>query len=76
MTSMLKKYMRIKNNANSFQGNLIEITFTRQYANDMETPEFPSLETVGTYMFEVLRINPNDALELDHISSREKKEFC
>ena len=75
MTSMLNEYMRIKNNATSFNGNLIELTFSRQHYNDTATPEFPSLETVGTYLFEILKVHPNDALELDHFSSRDKKRI-
>ena len=48
MTQIRNEYIRIKQSANNFQGNLIEISFTRQHAKDTETPEFPSLETVGT----------------------------
>ena len=76
MTHALNEYMRMKQNAsNNFQGNLIEISFTKLNAKDTETPEYPSLETVGTYIFEVLKIKPTDALELDHFSSREKKRI-
>ena len=73
MTPMLNEYMKMKNNTNSYNGNLIELTFSRQHYNDTATPEFPSLEVVGTYLFEILKVNQHDALELDHFSSRNKK---
>ena len=31
MTSMLNEYMKIKTNATSYNGNLIELTFSRQH---------------------------------------------
>ena len=42
---------------------------------DTEIPEFSSLETVGSYIFDVLKINPGDALEIDYFSHREKKQI-
>ena len=75
MTPMLNQYMKMKNNATSYNGNLIELTFARQHYSDSATPEFPSLEVVATYLFEILKVNQHDALELDHFSSRNKKRI-
>merc|ERR1712240_797789 len=55
--------------------NMIELTFQKQDSGDTTTPEFPSLEVVANYLFEVLEINPNDALEIDHFSNRSKKRI-
>merc|ERR1712208_196071 len=67
--------MRIKQQANDHQRNLIEISFTKMNHKDTEIPDFPSLETVGSYIFDVLKINPADALEIDYFSHREKKQI-
>ena len=58
MTQILNDYMRIKQQANDHQRNLIEISFTKMDHKDTEVPNFPSLETVGSYIFDVLKINP------------------
>ena len=76
MTQILNEYMRIKRYANDHQRNLIEISFIRINNKDTETPEFPSLETVGSYIFDMLKINPTDALEIDYFSNRERSKFC
>ena len=75
MTNILSEYMRIKQHANDNQRNLIEISFTKMDHQDIEVPEFPSLETVGSYIFDILKINPADALEIDYFSNREKNKF-
>ena len=75
MTNILNEYMRIKQHANDNQRNLIEISFTKMDHHDTEIPDFPSLETVGSYLFDILKINPADALEIDYFSNREKKQI-
>ena len=67
--------MRIKQHANDNQRNLIEISFSKMDHHDKEVPEFPSLETVGSYIFDILKINPADALEINYFSNREKKQI-
>ena len=42
---------------------------------DTKVPDFPSLETEGFYIFDVLKINPADAQEIDYFSHREKKQI-
>ena len=72
MTHILNEYMRIKQHANDHQRNLIKISFSKMDHKDTEVPDFPSLETVGSYIFDVLKINPADAQEIDYFSHREK----
>merc|ERR1712240_579578 len=55
--------------------NMIELTFQKQDSGDTTTPEFPSLEVVANYLFEVLEINPTDAIEIDYFSNRSKKRI-
>ena len=50
MTPMLNQYLQMKNNADSFNGNLIELTFSRQFSSDTATPEFP-LPGSCSYLF-------------------------
>ena len=71
MTQILNEYMKIKQHANDHQRNLIQISFSKIDHHDTEVPDFPSLETVGSYIFDVLRINPADAKEIDYFSHRE-----
>ena len=61
MTHILNEYMRIKQHANDHQRNWIKISFSKMDQKDTEVPDFPSLETVGSYIFDVLKINPADA---------------
>ena len=75
MTKILNDYMKIKQQANNQQKNLIEISFTRMNDKDTTIPEFPSLEVVGSYIFDVLKINHGDALEIDYFTHREKKQI-
>merc|ERR1712240_822559 len=55
--------------------NMIELTFQKQDSGDTTTPEFPSLEVVANYLFEVLEINPTDAIEIDYFSNGSKKRI-
>ena len=66
MTPILNTYLQMRSQADRHNGNMIELTFSRQISGDTTTPEFPSLEVVANYLFEVLEINPTDALEIDH----------
>ena len=75
MTHILNEYMKIKQHANDHQRNLIEISFSKLDHHETEVPDYPSLETVGSYIFDVLRINPADAKEIDYFSNREKKQI-
>ena len=75
MTNILQEYMKIKQHANDNQRNLIEISFIKLDHHNTEIPDYPSLETVGSYIFDVLKINPADAKEIDYFSNREKKQI-
>ena len=75
MTPILNSYLQMRNHANRHNDNMIELTFSRQDSGDTTTPEFPSLEVVATYLFEILKINQTDAIEIDHFSSRSKKRI-
>ena len=58
MTNILQEYMKIKQHANDNQRNLIEISFLKLDHHNTEIPDYPSLETVGSYIFDVLKVNP------------------
>ena len=73
MTPILNQYLQMRSHADRYNGNMIELTFSRQFSRDTTTPEFPSLEVVATYLFEILKINQSDAIEIDYFSSRSKK---
>merc|ERR1711867_97031 len=75
MTPILNQYLQMKSHADSYNGNMIELTFTKQFSSDTATPEFPSLEVVATYLFEILKVNQHDTIEIDHFSSRNKKRI-
>ena len=75
MTPILNQYLQMRSHADRYNGNMIELTFSRQFSRDTTTPEFPSLEVVATYLFEILKINQTDAIEIDHFSSRSKKRI-
>ena len=57
MTPILSQYLQMRSHADKYNGNMIELTFTRQSSRDTTTPEFPSLEVVASYLFEELKIN-------------------
>ena len=75
MTPMLDTYLQMKSRAEKRSDNMLELTFQKQESEDTSTPEYPSLDVVANYLFEVLKIEPNDAIEIDHFSNRSKKRI-
>ena len=75
LTPILSTYLQMKSRAERRSDNMLELTFQKQDSGDTSTPEFPSLDVVANYLFEVLEIDPSDALEIDHFSNRSKKRI-
>ena len=75
MSTILQDYIKIKETANDHMKNLIEISFRRMNNIDNVIPEYADVETVGAYLFDVLKIKVDDVLEFDHNSNKEKKQI-
>ena len=75
MTQILQEYIRIREQENDYNKNLIEISFIRLDYKNTTIPEFPTLETVGSYVFDCLKIHPSDALEIDYLVIERKSKY-
>ena len=71
---IMQEYIRLREMINKNKKNKMEITFKKLEEEEHTRSQYADTETVAEYIFDCLKIKPEDVLEVDFNGHREKKQ--